>query len=397
MKYHFSRGLRDDDKQHLLAALDCFDIVAYFETSNGKKKLFGFGVKEQSQSPKELKGDIVFGGYAFDDQVIANSKLMNGFWFIPSIFVAINDGKIRFESDEISDFDQWLMQFLFSKQKAVTIRRTFEEKDWQSRTRDLINKLNNDAVLEKVVFGRQQQYALSEKIKMSYLIQKMASQDNTYHVILKRHAEIFISATPERLVKITGGNLKTAAVAGTIRRGKTVHEDKKFGEYLLNSVKNKREHQYVVNNIFQKLQGMTTNLNIPKQPILLKNKQMQHLYTPVTADVNTAYSIVDIVQRLHPTPALGGVPQIQALEYIQTHEQSPRGLFAAPIGYYTADNSGEFVVGIRSMYINQMVNTATLFAGAGIVSDSDATQEFQETSLKFKPMRQLLKGYTYDD
>ena len=91
------------------------------------------------------------------------------------------------------------------------------------------------------------------------------------------------------------------------------------------------------------------------------------------------------------------MPQEQAMHYIKTHERSPRGLFASPVGYYTSNNSGEFVVGIRSMYINQSAHIATLFAGAGIVSDSDATQEYQETNLKFEPMRQLLKGDVNDN
>ena len=107
--------------------------------------------------------------------------------------------------------------------------------------------------------------------------------------------------------------------------------------------------------------------------------------------------MLDVVRKLHPTPALGGAPQEQALQYIKTHEKSPRGLFAAPIGYYTAHNSGEFVVGIRSMYVNQATHMATLFAGAGIVQDSNAAQEFKETDLKFEPMRQLLKRYANDN
>ncbi|WP_312066563.1 chorismate-binding protein, partial [Leuconostoc lactis] len=92
---------------------------------------------------------------------------------------------------------------------------------------------------------------------------------------------------------------------------------------------------------------------------------------------------------------LGGVPREAALHYIATHEKTPRGLFAGPIGYFTADNSGEFVVGIRAMYVNQTQRRATLFAGAGIVADSDAQQEYEETGLKFEPMRQLLKDYNH--
>lgn len=397
MRYHSSRTLRDSDRQQLYRALDVFNIAAYFATADGKKELFGFGAQQETDVPEKLAGDIIFGGYAFDDQVIENSKLMNGIWFVPTIFVEIKQDKIYFESHSVNAFDNWIMQFKQATTKNMISRDLIGEIDWTTRTQKLIDVLATDEKLKKVVFGRQQQYALSEAVLISNLVQALSSQKNTYHVILKYQTELFISATPERLVKVSAGKLRTAAVAGTIRRGDTLIEDRLLGEMLLNSHKNQQEHQYVVNSIDQKLQGLTTNLQLPVHPILLQNKQVQHLYTPIVGDLIATYTVLDVVRKLHPTPALGGAPQEQALQYIKTHEKSPRGLFAAPIGYYTAHNSGEFVVGIRSMYVNQATHMATLFAGAGIVQDSNAAQEFKETDLKFEPMRQLLKRYANDN
>ncbi|OQJ68263.1 isochorismate synthase, partial [Leuconostoc pseudomesenteroides] len=163
---------------------------------------------------------------------------------------------------------------------------------------------------------------------------------------------------------------------------------------LLHSLKNQREHQFVVDSIKMKLEAITTQLNVPSNPILLQNKQVQHLYTPISGTLSANMSVKDLVDNLHPTPALGGVPQKEALQYIAQHEQQPRGLFAGPIGYVTADNTGELVVGIRSMYCEQ--TRARLFAGAGIVAGSEAQQEYDETALKFEPMLQLLGELTHD-
>ncbi|ADG39743.1 MULTISPECIES: isochorismate synthase MenF [Leuconostoc] len=394
MKYHFSRALRDEDRTQLYSALDYFDTTAYFASADGKKELFGFDVLQQAMSPDNLTGDVVFGGCAFDDQLIINTQLMNGTWFVPKIFVTVDDHFIKFESNTHENFEAWLTMFKQRETAPLSSRDVTEEKDWLRRTQQLIDTLITSDTLKKVVFGRQKQYQLSDVLDVSRLITALKIQKNTYRFILKQHHELFVSATPERLVKVmNGGQLETAAVAGTIRRGTTVSEDIALGQSLRNSAKNRQEHQYVVDNILQKLQNVTTELVVPEKPKVLSNRQVQHLYTPINARINSPYGVVDIMRRLHPTPALGGVPQEEAQQYIRQHEKNPRGLFAAPIGYYTANNTGEFIIGIRSMYVNQKTHLATLFAGAGIVADSNAAQELQETNLKFEPMRQLLRDY----
>ncbi|CAM3122345.1 isochorismate synthase MenF [Leuconostoc rapi] len=394
MKYHFSRALRDEDQTRLYCALDYFDTTAYFASADSKKELFGFGVLQQAMSPENLTGDVVFGGCAFDDQLIVNTQLMNGMWFVPKIFVTVYDRYIKFESNTVANFEEWLATFKKRETAQITIRGVTDEQDWLLRTEKLIDTLTTSDTLKKVVFGRQKQYQLSDALDISRLITALKTQKNAYRFILKQHQELFVSATPERLVKVMAGQLETAAVAGTVRRGTTISEDVALGQSLFNSAKNRQEHQYVVDNIFQKLQMVTTDLIVPKTPKLLSNKQVQHLYTPINGRIDPAYGVVDIMRRLHPTPALGGVPQEEAQHYIRLHEKKPRGLFAAPIGYYTANSSGEFIIGIRSMHVNQTTHLATLFAGAGIVSDSNAEQELQETNLKFEPMRQLLRDYT---
>lgn len=395
MKHQFSRYFNARDLQQLYAALETADVGAYFATPTHDMLRFGFGTTAMAQTAEAVDGPIVFGAQAFDTQDFPKSELMNGFWFVPEVVVTITEDIVTFASDTVTDFETWLASVTPKVGHVVDSLAVIDETDWTDRTDNLIDTLAIEDRLAKVVFGRQQQHQLSDRLQLTQVIGALGAQANTYHVVLKRYDELFISATPERLVKLSAGQLETAAVAGTIRRGSKAAEDQALGEELLASKKNRMEHQYVVANLAKRLQDVTTTLHIPKIPILLKNKQVQHLYTPISGEISKTIALSAVVQRLHPTPALGGVPRAEAMAYIAAHEKTPRGLFAGPIGYFTADNSGEFVVGIRSMYVNQNTRHATLFAGAGIVSDSNAQQEFEETGLKFEPMRQLLKDYNH--
>ena len=395
MAHQYTRLFNTNDLQQLYAALETAEYGAYFTTPTRDVRRFGIDATAIATTAAALSGPVIFGAQAFDHQLYPASQLMRGFWFVPKVVVTITGETITFVSDEVSDFDAWLARFQPVSGQVVDDMAITDETDWVDRTANLIDTLAIDQHLDKVVFGRQQQHQLSDHLYLAQLIGALGEQDNTYHVVLKRQAELFISATPERLVKLSAGKLATAAVAGTSRRGRKKAEDEALGVALLASEKNRVEHQYVVDSLAERLQHVTSELHIPNTPQLLKNKQVQHLYTPITGQLVDNMPLTAVVTSLHPTPALGGVPREAALAYIAAHEKQPRGLFAGPVGYFTADNSGEFVVGIRSMYVNQLTHQATLFAGAGIVADSDAQQEYDETGLKFEPMRQLLKDYNH--
>jgi isochorismate synthase EntC len=114
---------------------------------------------------------------------------------------------------------------------------------------------------------------------------------------------------------------------------------------------------------------------------------VHHLHTPVRARLRDGHSLLDVVARLHPTPAVGGTPREAALGFIRNHEQLDRGWYAAPIGWIGRE-SGEFAVALRSAVIAG--SEATLFAGCGIVADSDPELEFNESALKLRPMQSAL-------
>src|SRR5690606_13710895 len=125
----------------------------------------------------------------------------------------------------------------------------------------------------------------------------------------------------------------------------------------------------------------------PKKPILLKTPHVQHLYTPITAKTGNA-SLLEIIEAMHPTPALGGYPKEAGIAKIRDIEPMDRGWYAAPIGWIDYNGNGEFAAAIRSALLQE--KQASLFAGVGLVADSDPMAEYEETLMKFKPMLSAL-------
>ncbi|MGI0479908.1 isochorismate synthase [Geminocystis sp. CENA526] len=199
--------------------------------------------------------------------------------------------------------------------------------------------------------------------------------------------EYFIGASPERLLSIKNNHIISDALAGSAPRGKNEEEDNNIGNKLLNSEKEKREHQIVSDFIFNQLS--TIGLNPKKSSLqLLKLSNIQHLWTPINAQINTDLKPLEIVQKLHPTPAVAGDPINIACQEIQASEQFDRALYSAPIGWLDMKGNCQFVVGIRSALIKD--NHARLFAGAGIVEGSKPEQELIEIKLKFQALLQAL-------
>lgn len=127
----------------------------------------------------------------------------------------------------------------------------------------------------------------------------------------------------------------------------------------------------------------------------MKIRDIQHLYTPVEGNLNPGATLFDLVEALHPTPALGGEPKLEAMEMIREYEALNRGYYAAPIGWIDAKGDGEFAVAIRSALLDG--KEAYLYAGGGIVADSTPQSEYDETWVKFRPMLRALGGQLSDE
>jgi menaquinone-specific isochorismate synthase len=204
----------------------------------------------------------------------------------------------------------------------------------------------------------------------------------------------FLGATPEVLLQFKSQSdrlwLRSDAVAGSIERGKTVQEDLMLGDRLLNSEKDMCEHQIVIRSICDRLQSMGAAIDPQVHTSLLRLSNVQHLYTPITAQIDDPDWLIalDILQQLHPTAAVGGEPRDRAVCFMQQWEACDRGWYAAPIGWLNGDGEGTFGVGIRAGYIQG--DRARIFAGAGIVANSQVENEQSETTIKFAALLKAL-------
>jgi menaquinone-specific isochorismate synthase len=200
----------------------------------------------------------------------------------------------------------------------------------------------------------------------------------------------FIGATPERLARVEAGELQTEALAGSVGRSANAREDAMLAQSLLQSDKDLREHRHVIGSIQRRLARLGLEAKAADEPALLILPNVQHLRTPITAQLGDEQHILDVIAELHPTPAVGGVPREKAVPDIAELEPFSRGLYAGVLGYFDHRGDGEFCVGLRAGLVDGV--KARLFAGAGIVAGSDPEKEFRETELKLSALRDALRG-----
>ncbi len=200
----------------------------------------------------------------------------------------------------------------------------------------------------------------------------------------------FLGASPELLVALEDGAVTALGLAGSAGRGATGDEDRRLGRALLESAKDRIEHETVVRAIREALSGATSSLRAPNQPRLRRLRNIQHLATEISGRALPGIGVLDLVQRLHPTPAVCGWPTEVAREVLAAHENFDRGWYAGPIGWIDGEGDGEFAVALRSALVRG--TRAWLFAGNGIMGDSDPAAELAEVELKFSPLAEALAG-----
>ncbi len=190
----------------------------------------------------------------------------------------------------------------------------------------------------------------------------------------------FVGASPELLVRREGSRVGTMALAGTTRRSADPAVDDHLGEQLRASPKNAQEHRIVADRIQRRLEPVSLWVTAADGPVLVKVQNVQHLATPIRAQLARPRSAVELAGLLHPTPAVGGEPREVAEPLIPELEGLDRGWYAGPVGWTDLAEDGEFCVGLRCALLEDRV--AHLYAGNGIVADSDPTEELAETEAK---------------
>jgi salicylate biosynthesis isochorismate synthase/menaquinone-specific isochorismate synthase len=198
----------------------------------------------------------------------------------------------------------------------------------------------------------------------------------------------FLGASPELLIRRSGAGASTVALAGSTRRSSDPAIDDHLGEQLLRSDKDRREHRIVVDRILRELRPHAVWVEAADEPALVKVANIQHLGTPVIAQLAEPRSAVSLAGMLHPTPAVGGEPGPLAERAIAELEEMDRGWYAGPVGWMDATEDGEFCVALRSALLRD--REAHLYVGGGIVAGSEPAAELAETEVKLGALLPML-------
>ena len=198
----------------------------------------------------------------------------------------------------------------------------------------------------------------------------------------------FVGASPELLLRRDGARAQTVALAGSARRSADPAVDSHLGEQLLQSHKNRHEQSIVVRRIERTLEPVSLWVAAADEPALVKVHNVQHLATPIRAQLADPVAAIELAGRLHPTPAVGGEPREAAQPLIPALEGLDRGWYSGAVGWTDLSEDGELCVALRCALLRGSV--AHLYAGCGIVADSDPAEELAETEVKLQALLPLL-------
>jgi menaquinone-specific isochorismate synthase len=243
--------------------------------------------------------------------------------------------------------------------------------------------------LEKVVLAHDLVAELSGPLDVRGPLAQLAAR---YPTCWTYHLDGLLGATPELLVRRERGLVTSRVLAGTIRRTGDDEHDLALAGALARSSKDLEEHEYAVRSVANALAPHCASMNVPEAPFVLHLANVMHLATDVAGVLGSRASALELAAALHPSAAVGGTPTDRAVALIAEIEGMDRGRYAGPVGWIDADGDGEFGIALRSGQYEQRPDgqQLRLFAGCGIVADSDPEAELVEAHAKFVPIRDTL-------
>lgn len=370
--------------------------VFFFESKDEQFSFLGLG-KSRDISVEELP---VFLQNNSDDVLVYHAVFEQDqvpLMYLPEWCFIKKDGKITLQIHKSQEYQSYSpSNIIFNTnlwesfvEPWVSYEENPESDEWASMIHET-TRLFNRKELEKIVLSRRKIFTYDAPIEIMvmfrelYLANRVSSHFSIFHQTTYHQA--FISFTPERLFTLKGNKLETISLAGSTQRGKDEESDKKLEDELIHSDKLIREHHIVTRTIKEKLTPVTSELHV-SELFTMKLPYIQHRQASITGVVNDKISALDLIEVLHPTPAVGGLPLEKAKNKILEIEKNKRGFYAAPVGILSQHFS-EIAVGIRCAIIHgpQM----TVYGGAGIIEGSNAEEEWAETGTKMQPFIKVI-------
>jgi menaquinone-specific isochorismate synthase len=347
-----------------------------------------------------------FGGFSFYKNVLINDEwqTFGAYRFVLPLFEITKDGGTVLFKCNLIHPDQEVIERLIQSLEKVTFQESAliseipaiiniisrpEKAEWQKIINSALYHIHS-ADYEKIVLARKIEVEMESPPDVFTVLSVLRNTNHHTVSFLFQTEEntAFIGTTPELLYRREGRNLISEAVAGTRPRGKNKIDDDKLVNELLTSEKELREHKYVMRSLQTNLSHLCEKVELTGAVSVLKLSQLQHLYMPFNGLLRPDTTDGDILEAMHPTPAVGGYPEKSVLPILQETEPFNRGWYAAPVGW-TAVDSATFAVAIRSALI--IKNRFFLYSGAGIVDGSCPEKEWEELDNKIYHYKKVLK------
>lgn len=256
---------------------------------------------------------------------------------------------------------------------------------WTSTVAEAVTRLRSGD-LDKVVLARDLMATTDEPLDPRHLLRHLADRWTecwTYEL------DGLVGATPELLLRRIGSHVTSRVLAGTAARAGD-GQDEVVGEALLASAKNQDEHRYAIASLAETLAPFCTSLDVPETPHLHTLPTLMHLATDVHGELADDPDLLSIIGAIHPTAAVCGTPRDVAIDLIAELEGMDRDRYAGPVGWLDAAGNGELGVALRCAQIED--RALRLFAGCGIVADSDPQAELAEAQVKLLAIRDALES-----
>ena len=257
---------------------------------------------------------------------------------------------------------------------------------WMAVVAEAVRRITAGA-LDKVVLARDLVATAARPIDVRWPLNRLAT---SYPMCWTFHVDGLFGATPEMLVRRERGLVTSRVLAGTIRRTGDDERDLALAATLARSSKDLEEHEYAVRSVADSLEPHCSSMNVPESPFVLHLPNVMHLATDVAGVVHdaTTVSSLQLAASLHPSAAVGGTPTSAAVALISEIEGMDRGRYAGPVGWMDTTGDGEWGIALRSAELTG--SSVRLFAGCGIVADSDPEAELAESQAKLVPVRDSL-------
>jgi menaquinone-specific isochorismate synthase len=340
---------------------------------------------EQTEVQDEMavpgSGLVAFGSFSFAEDSEAESVLI-----VPKVLLGSRDGSrwlTQIEDADVENF--WDAPQGYGSNAPVTLSEGLQSAEgFMQSVRSAIEKIQTDA-LKKVVLARDLVATVPKDFDIRTALHRFATK---YPTCWTFSVDGLFGASPELLVRVSHRQVSARVLAGTAGRGTDPGVDFAISNALAASSKNISEHRFAVQSLVDELEKFCSQVDADSEPFSLQLPNLWHLASDVHAVLKDDASVLDLAAVLHPTAAVAGTPTVDAQKLIAELEPFDRGRYAGPVGWIGADGDGEWAIALRGALLQD--NQITAYAGCGIVAESDAFAELEETDLKFKPIREAL-------